>query len=59
VGTLGLLRAGSGPGKKMFIGLPSKGGGATNLHTKSQILTFSCGVTWGWSERVNLCTVAR
>jgi len=51
--TSGPLRAGSGPGKKFFIGLPSKGGAATNLHTKWQRSTPSCRVTRAWCERVN------
>ena len=45
------------PVKKMFaplLSFPSKGEPAKNHYTESGRLIVSCGVTWSWSEGVNL-----
>jgi hypothetical protein len=49
------MKGGSGPCEKPFFsGLVSEGGPAENLYDKSEKLTFSCSMTWAWSETVNL-----
>lgn len=46
--------SGFGPQRKIFFGSSNKGVPARNLHFISERPTYSCGVTWASSQRVNL-----
>jgi hypothetical protein len=50
------IAAGRGfrPLRKHFLGPPARENQQKKFYTKSERLTVSCSVTWGWSERADL-----